>query len=130
MKPALALKVLIWVYLVLLIFEGSLRKWILPGLTGPLLIVRDPVVVAIYMAAAANRNFPQGAAMMVLGIMAGISAIFAMVFGHGNLGVMLFGLHVNYLHVPLIWIMGSTLNRRDLLWIGLFLMVVAIPNTF
>ena len=129
MKPQLAIKVLIWAYLVLLIFEGSLRKWIVPGLSGPLLIIRDPVVVAIYMAAASNRVFPQNGAMVVLGVLSAVSAIFAMVFGHGNLGVMLFGLHVNYLHVPLIWIMGSVLTRRDLLWIGIFLMVIAIPNT-
>ena len=35
------LKRLIWVYFILLVFEGALRKWFLPGLSTPLLIVRD-----------------------------------------------------------------------------------------
>ena len=129
MKLDRLIKVLIWAYLILLIFEGSLRKWVFPGLTGPLLVVRDPVVVAIYMAAVANGSFPGTKAMMTIGAMAAASAVFAMIFGHGDLAVMLFGLHANYLHLPLIWIMGTTLKRRDLLWVGLFFMVVAIPNT-
>ena len=37
----------IWLYLVLLIFEGALRKWFLPSLATPLLLVRDPI--AIYL---------------------------------------------------------------------------------
>ena len=129
MKLDRLIKLLIWAYLILLIFEGSLRKWVFPGLTGPLLIVRDPVVVAIYMAAVANRSFPGGMPMIIIGVLAAVSAVFAMIFGHGNLAVMLFGLHANYLHLPLIWIMASTLNRKDLLWLGLFFMVIAIPNT-
>ena len=33
----------VWAYLLLLIFEGALRKWFLPGLATPLLIIRDPL---------------------------------------------------------------------------------------
>ena len=36
---------LLWIYFWLLIFEGALRKWILPGLSNPLLLVRDPVAL-------------------------------------------------------------------------------------
>ena len=37
---------LIWLYFWLLLLEGALRKWVLPQLSNPLLIIRDPVVVA------------------------------------------------------------------------------------
>lgn len=129
MKPQLSIKILIWVYLVLLIFEGSLRKWILPGLSAPLLVVRDPVLLAIYAIAWPAGLFPSNKALTFVGILAGISALFCMVFGHGNVVVMFFGIRANYLHLPLIWIMGSTLTRKDLLWMGGFLMAVSIPNT-
>src|SRR3954465_6259580 len=33
----------IWIYFLLWIFEGALRRWVLPSLATPLLIVRDPV---------------------------------------------------------------------------------------
>ena len=35
----------IWLYFLLLIFEGALRKWLLPGLATPLLVVRDPIAM-------------------------------------------------------------------------------------
>ena len=38
-------QLLLWTYFWLLIFEGALRKWVLPGLSNPLLIVRDPVAI-------------------------------------------------------------------------------------
>jgi hypothetical protein len=41
------IRLLIWVYFWLLLGEGALRKWIFPSLSGPLLIVRDPVLLAI-----------------------------------------------------------------------------------
>ena len=36
------IKKLIWAYFLLLLFEGALRKWFLPGLSQGLLIIRDP----------------------------------------------------------------------------------------
>ena len=42
-KTILLLKKGIWIYFFLIIFEGALRKWIIPGLASPLLIVRDPI---------------------------------------------------------------------------------------
>ena len=42
---------LIWLYLALLIVEGALRKWIVPQFSDALLVVRDPVALAIIVAA-------------------------------------------------------------------------------
>ncbi|OYP34100.1 hypothetical protein [Rhodopirellula sp. MGV] len=40
----------LWAYVLLVIFEGALRKWIVPQLATPLLVIRDPVcLVAIYL---------------------------------------------------------------------------------
>ena len=49
------LRTLAWIYVVLLIFEGSLRKWIVPALDTPLLIIRDPLVIWIYYQAWQSR---------------------------------------------------------------------------
>ena len=45
------IKKLIWAYFLLLLFEGALRKWFLPGLSQGLLIIRDPIVIWIYFLA-------------------------------------------------------------------------------
>jgi hypothetical protein len=52
------LRWLIWTYFWLLIFEGALRKWALPSLANPLLVIRDPVLLAIYGLAFARQIFP------------------------------------------------------------------------
>ena len=56
-RRVLWLKRWIWVYFWLLIFEGVFRKWIVPSLSGPLLLVRDPVAVIIYIQAYRCRKF-------------------------------------------------------------------------
>src|ERR1700758_5072958 len=52
------LKKLFWAYFLLLIFEGALRKWIVPQLSAPLLIVRDPIAVIIIWEAYRTRKWP------------------------------------------------------------------------
>src|ERR1700748_3519189 len=61
---------LIWTYFILLVFEGSVRKWILPKYSDILLVVRDPVVIAIYLMAIRARVLPLIGYMLVLGIIA------------------------------------------------------------
>jgi hypothetical protein len=43
---------------------------------------------------------------------------------------MIYGLRINYLHLPLIWVMGSVLTRRDVERLGTFFLCVAIPMTW
>src|SRR5712691_7831479 len=67
------LRQLIWLYLWLLIFEGAFRKWIVPQLSGPLLLIRDPVVVLIYLLALRARLFPHNIYVILLEIIAVLS---------------------------------------------------------
>src|ERR1700751_2375155 len=53
-----SMRLLIWLYFWLLLFEGALRKWIFPAWSAPLLIARDPVVLTIYVIALAKGIFP------------------------------------------------------------------------
>lgn len=124
-----AIKVLIWAYLVLLLTEGALRKWVVPELSDQLLIVRDPVVLAIYVLALLAGIFPTNRFIVALTVLAGLSVMASLFGGHRNLLVIAYGVRINYLHLPLIWIMGSVLNRRDVERIGAFLLVAAIPMT-
>src|SRR6478736_1933422 len=55
----------IWVYFFLLIFEGVFRKWILPQFSDVLLVVRDPVVLVIYMLAIKARLFPRNMCVLL-----------------------------------------------------------------
>jgi len=46
-------------YFLLLIFEGALRKWVFPQLSGPLLIVRDPIGLLIIWEAYRTHKWPK-----------------------------------------------------------------------
>jgi hypothetical protein len=120
---------LIWLYLILWLIEGGLRRWVLPGLASPLLLVRDPVVIAIYCLAVSNNLFPTNGFIIWGALLATLSFVNAMVLGHGNLFVALYGVRCDFLHVPLIFIMGKVLRHKDLIALAKVAVWVAVPYT-
>lgn len=124
---ARALRLLIWLYVALLLLEGALRKWVLPGFSDPLLIVRDPVLLAIYALALRAGLFPTNRFVIALGVLAAFSVALAVIGGNSNPLVVAYGLRINYLHLPLIWVMGAALTRRDVERAGAVLLLVAVP---
>ena len=124
---------LIWLYFGLLLLEGALRKWVLPQLSNPLLIIRDPVVIAVYFLAIKARVFPWNKWVYALAIIAGLSTAvsvlqlwpyipprpIALVTG--------FGFRSNFLHLPLIFVMGRVLRAEDVKRIGWWVLVLLVP---
>ncbi len=124
---------LIWTYLVLLIFEGALRKWIVPRFSDPLLVVRDPVVIAIYICALRARVFPRNIFMTSLGIIAGLSWLISIVvllpyLPHKTiLLVTAYGFRSNFLHLPLIFVIANVFNADDVKRMGWWILAGLIP---
>ncbi|HLW33130.1 MAG TPA: hypothetical protein VKX40_12755 [Aequorivita sp.] len=117
----------IWLYFLLLIFEGALRKWVLPSLASPLLIVRDPVAIGLLLYAWYYNLFPRSI-YVVLMIIITIFSIFTTLFlGHGNIYVTLYGARILLIHFPFVFLMGSVLNRDDVIKIGRVILWIAIP---
>jgi hypothetical protein len=112
------IKIGIWLYIFLLIFEGSLRKWILPSLSSPLLIVRDPVAFYILVKAFKSGILKKNRLIILFPLLGFISFITALVFGHGNLFVALYGLRPFILHFPLGFVIGIVFDRTDVLNVG------------
>jgi hypothetical protein len=119
---------LFWVYFYLLIFEGALRKWVLPGWSNALLVVRDPVVLALYALAVARGLEWNGFLNFNL-ILAAVSLLFSFFSDTTTPLVTLYGLRVNYLHVPLIFLIPQFMNRQDLYRVGKVLLWLSIPMT-
>jgi hypothetical protein len=117
----------IWIYFLLLIFEGALRKWFLPGISTPLLIVRDPVALWIIFSALSRNLLPKNSYLSVM-IAIGTIGIFTAIFlGHGNLRVALYGARIFLLHFPLMFVIGKVFNKNDVLKMGRVLVYMAIP---
>jgi hypothetical protein len=121
-----SLKIAIWLYFLLWIFEGALRKWVLPSLATPLLIVRDPIAIYIILRAIyLNVKFANGYIVAAL-IFTLMSLAITLTFGHGNLFVGLYGARIMLLHFPLIFIIGAVFTKEDVLQMGRALLVINI----
>lgn len=125
--PNHVLKMGIWVYFFLLIFEGALRKWVVPALSTPLLIIRDPIALWL-LVTASRRGLLQFNIYMSGMIFLGIAGIFtAVVFGHGSFPVAVYGARILALHFPLIFVIGRIFNRDDVIKMGRMTLLIAIP---
>ena len=119
----------IWLYFFLLIFEGALRKWLLPGLAAPLLIIRDPLALYILLNSWHNDLLKANTyltGMILIGFISFFTAIF---LGHGSLPVAIFGARILLLQFPLIFVIGKIFNREDVLQMGKVILWICLPMT-
>ncbi len=117
-----------WLYLFLLIFEGALRKWILPGLATPLLLVREPIVIWLVIVGM-QKGWFKSAYVYVLMLASTLSLIATLIVGHGSILTGLYGWRIYFFHFPFIFIMGKVLTRDDLLKMMKFVLYVSIGMT-
>jgi hypothetical protein len=129
------IRYLIWAYFWLLLVEGVLRKWVLPDLSNPLLVIRDPVVLAIYALSFRARVFPRNAWVMALIVMAILTTgatffqLWDYVAPEAIAVVAGYGIHANFFHLPLIFIMARVLTIEDVKRFGWWTLVLLIPMT-
>ena len=121
---------LIWLYFWMLIFEGVLRKWVLPQYSNVLLIIRDPLVLVIYFFALARGVFPFNKYVLVTGMLTFFTFVFSLLGENVNLVVMLFGLKANFLHLPLVFLIPSVFDQRDVVRMGRWILFLSIPMAF
>ena len=124
---------LIWLYFWLLLIEGALRKWVLPGLSNPLLLVRDPVLLAIYFFSIPAKVFPRNGwtwTLLVIGLLSVLNTFvqlwlflppktIALVAGYG--------FRCNFLHLPLMFVMAKVLRPEDVKRFGWWTLVLVVP---
>ncbi len=124
---------LIWLYLWLLIFEGALRKWAVPQLSAPLLLVRDPVAILIYLLAFRARIFPQNVWIVTLEIIAILSwatGIIVLLNYFPIQTIILvtgYGVRSNFLHLPLIFVIPAVFDLEDVKRAGRWFIIGMIP---
>ena len=122
------IRLLLWLYMWFLLGEGALRKWFLPHLSGPLLVVRDPILIAMYVMALAKGIFPLNRFVGVTIVLAGLSFFCSLcVFGH--IGVILYGVRTNFLHLPLIFLIPKVFKREDVVRLANWFLLLLIPMT-
>jgi len=125
------IKKLIWAYFLLLLFEGALRKWFLPGLSQGLLIIRDPIVIWIYYLCYAQGVFPLDNKYLQRCFQwVGLAVVLSFLINRAHPLTIAYGARTNLLHFPLIFIMARVLTFKDVLNFGKAFLLLALPMTW
>jgi len=117
----------IWLYFILLVFEGALRKWVLPSMSNPLLIVRDPVAIWILFLAWKHSLIKEYSYIMLMSLVTFIAIVTSLLFGHQNIAVVLYGARITLIHFPLLFVIGQVFNHNDVIKIGKTTLWIALP---
>ena len=119
----------IWAYYLLLIFEGALRKWIFPGLSMPLLVVRDPLALWLVLLCWREGLLPKNGFLTAMVFVASVSVVTTIFLGHGNAAVAIYGARILLFHFPMIFVLASVFTREDVLQMGKMTLLISIPMT-
>ena len=126
--PLKATRRLIWIYCILWLIEGAIRKWIVPSLSLQLLLVRDPVVLMIYWSAIQARVFPNNGWIKFLWVLSAaiaVQAFFQLFVTGASLPVIAFGFRTFVLHLPLGWVVAAAFGRKEILTLGKWVLYIA-----
>ena len=117
----------IWLYFLLLLFEGALRKWFLPGLATPLLIIRDPLALWLVFMVWKRGMLPPNLYLTGMLLIGFIGVCTAGLLGHGSIPVALYGARIFFIHFPLIFVIGQIFTREDVIRMGKVTLWISIP---
>lgn len=121
---------LLWLYFILILLEGALRKWIFAGFSDILLVVRDPIaLIALVIGWRFLLLRPWWVWVQSLIMISIVAFILAMTIGHGDLVTTLYGLRILVLHLPLIFLYPIVFKSSDVLAFARFIGLVTIPMT-
>jgi hypothetical protein len=125
---------LVFLIYTLAIFEGALRKYVLPQFGQYIFFIRDPFLLWAYVIAARWKLWPRGDAMLRIALWgAGLGAvllILQMAFGLPSdfrllLGA--YGWRAYFFYVPLAFLVGAQFSRDDLMRLAKWTLLLAVP---
>lgn len=104
----------------ILVFEGSVRKWVAPQYSSYLYFLRDPFVLYVYFVSLRARLFGQPHPLLVAGL---VIAALAVTLGFVHLGagggqyapvLAIYGFRNYFLYLPLAFVIGRCFRYEDL----------------
>lgn len=128
MNPRRTIHYLLWAFVFALIFDGALRKWVLPGMSDVLLLSRVPITGLIYLLAIQVGMFPRNIFVLGAVILAGVTSLTAYLT-HGSIPALGYGALANYFFIPLIFIFPKVWDWKEVQRVGKFFLLIGIPMT-
>jgi hypothetical protein len=122
---------LVFIVYALLIFEGVLRKWALPGMHSILFFIRDPFVLAVYVLAIKYKMWPRWSPIFIAGcVMAAVFILLAMaqlLMNGLSPTIIIYGWRSYFYYIPLAFIIGEQFRGRDLAKLIRYSLLACIP---
>lgn len=115
----------LFLYVFLLVFEGALRKWILPSMSSALVLARDPLVLYLVFYGL-KQGWLRNAYVHIAFIVSFISFIVALAKGI-HWSVIYYGLHSFLLYFPCIFVIPHLLSTKDVYRLGVAILLISIP---
>lgn len=123
----------VFLLFILSLVEGALRKWVLPGLAGPLTLMRDPLVIALYgYCLAHGLMLRHGLAKYWLTfamITSGFGLYQYAVQGLSTSGWAL-GVRTYWLYMPLAFVIAKTFHKEDVHRLIKLVLWISLPYAF
>ncbi|MHB8636589.1 MAG: hypothetical protein ACYC96_08965 [Fimbriimonadaceae bacterium] len=108
------LRRLVWLYFWLLILEGVLRKWVLPSLSTPLLLIRDPIPLAMLWIGVRTRAFPRTVGVYLWALLALACFVAGLLAIPNSPQVVIYGLKCDFLHLIVLAMVPIVFDGEDL----------------
>ncbi|MEB3302423.1 MAG: hypothetical protein VKN56_10700 [Cyanobacteriota bacterium] len=122
---------LVYLYVALVILEGPLRKWVLPGSLGSFVAIsRDPIALYLVWHGIRLGLFRPGwlrTLWLLTSAALAVGGLLSMFTSDVPLAVWAFGLRTNCLHFPLILIIPALIEPSDLDKLLRRLLMLALP---
>ncbi len=123
------IRLCIWIYFWLLIFEGSLRKWFLPQLSTPLLLIRDPFTLYACWLGLRWGLFRRDPLFQLLVLMAWLMTFGSLLAAFDPFGTtipaIIFGLRTNFLHLIWMVLIPKVFDSRDVKHMGFWFLALS-----
>lgn len=116
-------------FVVLILLEGVLRKWVLTPIEKPLVFIREPILLLIYYFYAkdfgVNKNwfFPY----FIFSAFVVIVSLLQAIYWEYPLFIPFLGIRFYLFYIPLAFIMGEVLDREQISRLIKFLLWTSIP---
>lgn len=122
------LKTLIYIYIYAILFDGVLRKWVIPMFSTPIMMIKQVVAVLIFLFGIKywNKMKTLEQSFFFIGVCVFITT---MLFGHQNFIVAIYGCLPYWFGLPVCFIIGKSFNYHDLIKIGKILVYTSILNS-
>lgn len=123
------LQCIIYLYYFSIIFDAIFRKWILPSLSTPIMMIKQIIAVIIFFYGIkylVHNNAIWEKASIIIGIIVFCTTL---TLGHGNLIVALWGCTSFWFGIPVCYIISKALREDDILQIGKLTVYTSIVNS-